>query len=291
MTTWTLSGFGDEIDPDPDVQLGVLGALGARCIEVRSAWGTNAVDLDGEQLEALAARVTARGMRVSAIASPVGKARISAPEDQEVERLRRVIGVAHRLDARYVRVFSFWPAGHGEGDHPLAAGALPDEVAAGMRDDVRRRMRGMADLAEQEDVVLVLENEKDVYGDVPERVLDVVEAVGSAHLQVAWDSANYVQCGVRPFDRAYPLLRDHLAYLQVKDARTADAAVVPAGEGDGQVAETLAALRDDGYEGFASLEPHLALGSALGGFSGPFEFGRAARAFRALTREAGVELA
>ena len=33
---------------------------------------------------------------------------------------------------------------------------------------------------------------------------------------------------------------------------------MPAGEGDGELLETLTALRDDGYTGFASLEPHLA---------------------------------
>jgi hypothetical protein len=48
--TWRLSGFGDEIDPDPAVQLAVLQALGARHIELRSAWDTNVLDLDDDQL-------------------------------------------------------------------------------------------------------------------------------------------------------------------------------------------------------------------------------------------------
>ena len=30
-----------------------------------------------------------------------------------------------------------------------------------------------------------------------------------------------------------------------------------AGEGDGEVVETIRALRDDGFDGFFSLEPHL----------------------------------
>jgi sugar phosphate isomerase/epimerase len=86
------------------------------------------------------------------------------------------------------------------------------------------------------------------------------------------------------------MLRPHLVYLQVKDAVAATGVVVPAGEGDGELRETLTALRDDGYTGFASLEPHLADQHALGGFSGPYEFGRAARAFAALTTEIGVGL-
>ena len=54
--------------------------------------------------------------------------------------------------------------------------------------------------------------------------------------------------------------------------------------------ETLTALRDDGFTGFASLEPHLTDVNALGGFSGPRQFGRAGRAFRALTDRIGVDL-
>ena len=70
----------------------------------------------------------------------------------------------------------------------------------------------------------------------------------------------------------------------------ATGAVVPAGEGDGELLETLTALRDDGYAGFASLEPHLIDFDSTGGFSGPELFGRAARAFRSLTDGIGVRL-
>jgi sugar phosphate isomerase/epimerase len=79
-------------------------------------------------------------------------------------------------------------------------------------------------------------------------------------------------------------------YLQVKDAVKADGSVVPAGAGDGELRETLAALRDRGYRGYASLEPHLATADASGGFSGPYAFGVAARALRRLTDRLGVRL-
>jgi sugar phosphate isomerase/epimerase len=137
-------------------------------------------------------------------------------------------------------------------------------------------------------VVLLLENEKGVYGDVPARVLDVVVSVGSDALRLAWDSANFVQVGVAPFTDGYAALRPYVEYVQVKDALAASGAVVPAGEGDGQLLETLTALRDDGYAGVVSLEPHLATGHELGGFSGPAQFGRAARALAALLGSIGV---
>lgn len=273
---WLLSGFGDEIDADPVVQLAVLAALGARYVEVRSAWGVNVVDLAAEQLDALAELLARRDMRVSAIASPIGKVNAYDDPAAEYARFERAVAAAHRLDAGYIRLFSFY---------------RPDGVPVGeIRDPVLRQLGAFAALAEREGLVLVHENEKDIYGDVPARVLDVVESIGSPALQVAWDNANFVQCGVRPFTDGYALLRPYLEYLQVKDAVAATGEVVPAGDGDGELRETIAALRDDGYAGFASLEPHLALQHGLGGFSGPAEFGRAARAFAALTTELGVRL-
>ena len=272
--TWTLSGFGDEIDPDPTVQVAVLQALGARHIEVRSAWTTNVVDLDDDQLDRLRGILTGQRMSASTIASPIGKVDVSLDAELEVDRLRRVIRVAHALQTPNIRVFSFF----------RAEGVSVEST----RDAVMTRMRLLADEAEKAGVVLLHENEKGIYGDTPKRVLDLVESVGSPALRLAWDNANFVQVGVRPFTDGYAMLRPYLDYLQVKDAVAATGEVVPAGQGDGELRETLTALRDDGYSGFASLEPHLAAQHALGGFSGPAAFGQAARAFAGLLTEIGV---
>ena len=273
---WTLSGFGDEIDPDPETQIAVLQALGARHVEVRSAWGVNVVDLDDAQLSALVERLSGADMAVSAVASPIGKVDVDEDPESEVVRLERVIRVARALQTPYIRIFSFFL----EGRSPETA-----------RDAVLTRMARLAETAARQGVILLHENEKGIYGDTPERVLDIVESVGSPALRVAWDSANFVQVGVaRPHDRGFALLRPHLEYLQVKDAIAATGEVVPAGQGDGQVALTIQALAADGYTGFASLEPHLASAHELGGFSGPAAFGAAARAFRTIAENAGVTL-
>jgi len=273
---WMLSGFGDEVDPDPIVQSAVLAALGASHIEVRSAWGVNVVDLDDEQLRRLVETLADRGLRVSAVASPIGKVGLDSDPEDEAARLARIVRVAKALGTANIRIFSFF---------------LEGRRAEDARDAVLDRMGRLARVAAGSGMTLLHENEKGIYGDTPERVLDIVESVGSAALQVAWDSANFVQVGVnRPHDEGYAMLRPHLAYFQVKDALAATGEVVPAGRGDGQVAETVAALASDGYRGFASLEPHLASAHELGGFSGPVAFGEAARAFRRLTDDVGVHL-
>ncbi|TWD72041.1 sugar phosphate isomerase/epimerase [Kribbella amoyensis] len=273
---WTLSGFGDEIDQDPRIQAAVLLALGARHLEVRSAWGTNIVELDKTQLDRLRTELTDAGVGVSAIASPIGKVQVDLPVEHEVERLDRAIAAAEALDTKYIRIFSFY----------RADGVAPEDV----RDATLERMSALAKRAEQAGVVLLHENEKDIYGDIPSRCLDLITSVGSPALKIAWDNANFVQVGVRPFSEGFEALAPYVEYLQVKDARLADGVVVPAGEGDGELAETIAGLRDRGFVGFASLEPHLASANNLGGWSGPIEFGRAARAFRSLTDRSGVSL-
>jgi sugar phosphate isomerase/epimerase len=273
--SWALSGFGDEIDADPVVQLSVLEALGARHLELRGAWDTGVLDLDTRQRDTLRHLLDERGFEVSAIASPLGKVSLDLPVEAEVERLAIAIDVARAFSTRYIRMFSFWQEGRDPG---------------ALRDDVLVRLRAMADVAEREDIVLLHENEKGIYGDTPERVLDLVESVGSGHLRLAWDSANFVQVGSRPFTDAYARLRPYVEYVQIKDAVAATGQVAAAGEGDGELVETLTALRDDGYQGFVSLEPHLSAAHALGGFSGPAAFGRAARALRRITDDLGVTL-
>ena len=273
---WTLSGFGDEIDDDPVIQLAVLQALGASHLELRSAWGTNVVDFDQDQLSRIRALLDERAMSVSAIASPLGKVDVHTPVEQELQRLRSAIRAASAVGSRYIRVFSFY----------RSDSETPEQI----RDEVITHLSAQAELAEREGVVLLHENEKDIYGDIPERVLDLVQTVDSPAFRVAWDNANYVQVGVRPFTEGWAQLAPYVEYLQVKDARLTDGTVTPAGEGDGELLETLTALRDAGYAGFASLEPHLAIAGRMGGYSGPGAFGRAARALRRLTDQIGVEL-
>ena len=105
---------------------------------------------------------------------------------------------------------------------------------------------------------------------------------------MAWDNANFVQVGVKPYTEGYAMLRPYLEYLQVKDAIATTGEVVPSGEGDGELDATITALKADGYTGFASLEPHLASAHELGGFSGPVAFGVAARAFAGLAAKSKV---
>jgi sugar phosphate isomerase/epimerase len=274
---WTLSGFADEISPDLDQQCAVVTGLGMKHVEFRSAWDTNILDLTDEQLAAARSTLEAAGLRVSSIGSPIGKIFVDEPFEPHLDRARHAVEVARALDAPYIRVFSFF--------------IRPGESAEDHRDEVLRRMSALAALVARTGIVLLHENEKEIYGDVPERCLDLVDSVASPDLKVAWDPANFVQVGVRPFTEAYALLRPYLEYVQIKDARLADGRVVPAGHGDGEVVETVRALRSDGYDGYFSLEPHLSEARVGGGFSGPELFTEAWRAFTSILDDEGIRYA
>jgi sugar phosphate isomerase/epimerase len=266
--TFILSGFADEISPDLDQQLAVLAAESISHLELRSVWSTNVADMDDVQLARLRRQLDESGVHVSAIGSPIGKTGIDAPLAPELERLRRVADIAGELGTTLVRVFSFFiPEGHD-----------PDLY----RTPVIDRMCALAALAADRGIVLAHENEKDIYGDRPERCADLIASVGSRSLRATFDAANFVQCGVRPHSEAYELIRPYLVYVQVKDALAATGQVVPAGQGDGQVRETLAELRDSGFHGYLSLEPHLAMAGRFGGFSGAEGFRLASGALKDL---------
>ena len=272
--TFILSGFADEISPELDEQLAVLAAESISHLELRSVWSTNVADLGGSELASFRHALDDAGVGVSAIGSPIGKIQVEAPLGPELERMRRVADIAIELGTRIVRVFSFF----------VPPGTPPERH----RSEVIDRMCALTQIAEDRGLILAHENEKEIYGDRPDRCAELITAVGSPAFRATFDAANFVQCGVQPHTEGYGLLRPYLVYLQVKDALAATGEVVPAGQGDGQVRETLSALRDSGFEGYVSLEPHLGQAGRFGGFSGPHGFRRAAQALKALLDELSI---
>jgi sugar phosphate isomerase/epimerase len=268
---WTLTGLADEIDPELEVQLETLRELDISHLELRGVWGKNVSLLSDEEVERIGLALAHHGMRLSAIASPIGKIGVLDDFAPHLTTFHRIVRIAERLEAPYVRIFSFYiPAG----DDPVRHRAA-----------VLDRLHRIVDAAAGSSVELLHENERGIYGDTPARCHDLIAAIDSPRLRAIWDPANFVLCGVRPFTDGYELLRSAIAYVHVKDARRETGEVVPAGEGDGELRETIDALRDDGFDGFLSLEPHLKNAGPFGGFSGPDLFGVAARALIGLLAE------
>ena len=274
---FTLSIFGDEIDKDLDAQLALLTELNIGHLELRSAWGVNVLDLSDDQVQAIGDACARNSIRVSCIGSPVGKTPITDPLDRELQNLDRIMDVAKALATTHVRLFSFYP--------PEESG--PEDSESLIAESTSRLAR-MTERAEDRGIVLLLENEGGLVGETPEQCRAILKGVDSPHLRFVWDTGNFTHAGVeRPTDQGWPLLHDYMEWVQVKDHRRSDDTEQPAGSGDGQVPELLERLRDNGYQGFLALEPHLALAGPRGGFSGPDGMRTAVTALRGLMDDAG----
>lgn len=243
LTKCPVSCFADEIDVSVDKQIALLQELGIGWIEFRSGDGKGVADYTEKEAEMLMSRLSANGIRISAVGSPIGKIDITQDFEPHFETYRHIVELAGILDTSFIRMFSFF----------MPEGEEPDKF----RDEVMRRTDRMVEYAAGRNVVLLHENEKGIYGDSAARCLDLMKLFYGDHFRCTFDFANFVQCGQDTLE-AYEMLRPYISYIHVKDALRENGDVVPAGTGDGNVAEILNRLDEKGYAGFLSLEPHLA---------------------------------
>ncbi len=250
MSKFVLTAFADEIDMNLKTQMDVLDRHGIKYIEMRGVNGKNLVQYSLEEVREIKKQLDARGFKLSALGSPLGKIKITEDFGPHLELFKHAIEIARIMETKYIRMFSFF----------LPMGEEP----AKYRDAVMSRWSRFIKAAEGTGLTLLHENEKDIYGDTAERCLDLLQTMNCSYLKAIFDPANFVQCDVKTYPEAYELLKDHVVYMHIKDAVYRDHHVVPSGYGDSKVKEILTALYNRGFEGFLSLEPHLA---SFAGFS------------------------
>lgn len=271
----TLSAFADEVSAEPQEQMDALQENGIRHVELRSAWGTNVLKLTEAQRRDLRAQFSDRGFGVSCIASPIGKVRIDEDYRAHFDQFRRAVDLAEFFDSRYIRIFSYYPP---EG-----------EAIVKYRGEVIDRLNEKVDYVSNRNVTLVLENEKHLFGAVPERCVYLLAAVQSKKLLAAFDPANFVNMDVPDvYHTCWIPLRAYVGYFHIKDFKYGEEErAVPAGEGDGEIPRILKDAAADGYDGFLALEPHLAKAEHSSGQTGPALFKVAADALKKICGEVG----
>ncbi|GKX31450.1 hypothetical protein SH1V18_39300 [Vallitalea longa] len=242
MSQFVLTGFSDEISPDFSVQLEEMKKLGIEYIEIRGVNGKNIVEHSIKEVNKIKKEMDSIGIKVSAIGSPIGKIKITDDFENHFETFKHIIEIAKVLETKYIRMFSFY---------------IETADVLRYRDEVIKRLKILVNYAEQQDIILLHENEKDIYGDIPERCLDLYNTINSSHFQLIFDPANYVQCNITTYPNAFNTLKDKVTYYHIKDAVNATGEVVPSGKGDGHIFEIISELKNCGYKGFLSLEPHL----------------------------------
>lgn len=267
-----LSAFADEISPDPQQQIDILNQCGIKHIELRSIHKTNVLDLSDLQVNEFKALLEKHGFRLSAIGSPIGKTLIDQPFEPQLRRFDRAIELAKVFGTPNIRIFSFYK--------------LDGTTWEQWRGDVLNRLTELVERAEKAGLRLLHENEHKIYGDDPKRVVHLLDNLKSDHFRAVYDAANYVFCGYDPW-QGWELTRDRTAHFHFKDWQAGAVHGSLGGEGQGQWPRVLADAVTRGYDGFATLEPHLLGGGPTGGVTGPELFPSAVKAFTDILDQVG----
>ena len=227
-----LCAFADEAEESLAGQIAALKRNGIEYLELRSIEGKNVKDFTIEEAKAYQKELSDNGISVWSIGSPLGKVEIDCDFADYENTVRHVCALANIFGAKHIRMFSFFNAYE-------------------KKEKVFAYLRRMVEIANEYGVLLCHENEKEIYGDTLERVLELKEQVKG--LAFVYDPANYLQVGEKAcdtLDKAHAMS----AYYHVKDVIVATDELVPAGEGDGQIGELIARITGDKV---LTLEPHL----------------------------------
>ncbi len=272
MSKFVITGFSDEIADDLKTQMDELDQLGVKHIEMRGVNGKPLVKHSPDEVRLIKNELDKRGFKVSAIGSPIGKTKITEDFEPCLELFKHIVEIAKILDTEYIRVFSFY----------IPEGESPEQH----REEVMKRFKTFVNVLEGSSLVLLHENECGIYGDTPERCMDLFKTINSKHLKAIIDIGNFVKCGVENNVEAYKFLKNEIVYVHVKDASPEEKHFLPIGEGKGMAKELFTALNNDEFEGFLSIEPHLKYLPV----SGPEQFKIACNALKKLLFEITGEI-
>ena len=238
MANFVLSAFSDEAGKSLAEQIAALKRNGIRYMEIRGVDGMNISKIPLATVAEYKKQLDEAGIRVLTIGSPVGKIKLQEDWEAHVADFLHLLGAARILEAKRIRMFSIFT-----------------DTPAEDEDIILARMEELLELAEAAGVTLYHENEKGIYGDNDERVLRLVDEF-AGRMEFIFDPANFIQCDVDP-KTAYAKLKEAIDYFHVKDALKESGEVVPAGAGDGAIADILTDFAKDRENVMLTVEPHL----------------------------------
>ncbi|MBQ2841159.1 MAG: sugar phosphate isomerase/epimerase [Oscillospiraceae bacterium] len=237
MNRFKLCAFADEADSTINGQIAALRDNGIEYIELRGVEGRNVTELSTNEMKELKKKFDSEGIKVWSIGSPIGKVDINDDFKKHTELFRHTLELANIAGAERMRIFSFF---------------MEPADAPKYKNKVIEQLGTFLEIAKASGIVLCHENEKHIYGDIPERCADIHKALSD--LRAVFDPANFIQCDVEPM-KAWDVLAPYIDYLHMKDA-DADKVVVPAGHGVANMPKILEKYASVGGS-VISLEPHL----------------------------------
>ena len=241
-----IYAFADEASANIDEQIKAMKENKLDGLEIRNVDGVNIAEISDSKAKEVRKKLDNACLRVWTIGSPIGKIDIEKDDFAlHTEKFKRTLELADILGAENIRLFSFF---------------TPAENRGSYKDKVIERLSAFCEIAKGSGITLCHENEKGIYGDTPERCLEIYKAL--PEMKAIFDPANYVQCEVDTL-KAWEMIKPYVKYLHIKDA-LANGSVVPAGMGDGNIKYILDEFKKLGGES-VTVEPHLTVFAGLKG--------------------------
>lgn len=239
-----IYAFADEANSMIDGQIKAMKENNVDGLEIRNVDNVNISDISDMKAKEVKKKLDDANLKVWTIGSPIGKIDIARDDFLlHTEKFKRTLELAQILGAENIRLFSFF---------------TPEENRSDFKDSVIERLGKFADIAKGSSVTLCHENEKGIYGDIPERCVEIHKAL--PQIKAIFDPANYIQCNVDTL-KAWEMIKPYVKYLHIKDALK-NGFVVPAGKGIGNVKHILNDFIKLGGNS-VTIEPHLTIFAGL----------------------------
>jgi sugar phosphate isomerase/epimerase len=241
----------DEISQDFEHAVKLAHQYGLNGVELRSVWDKNPHELTNNEVSKIQETIQQYGMQLPCLAAPIFKCKLRDDlEYQEHLRiLEKTIEVAGKLKAGLIRGFTFWDEGSFETDLPL----IIEKIAA------------VQPMLEKAGITMVIESDPTTSANSTQKLERVFNRKTFTHVKALWDPGNnlYINEAERPFPESYERLKSFIGHIHIKDIKHDPVTGQPDGcrLGTGEVGfvEVFKRLKQDGYNGWLTLETHFRL--------------------------------
>ena len=243
-----ISGFADEAGVDLATQVKAHKELGWDHIDLRNIDGCQFTDVSDAVFDSVYESLQDAGLSVSCFEGGIANwaTTISEPLSAAIATLERCIPRMNKMGTKYIRGMT-WPND-----------GLSDDA---WRDEVVKRYKELAKIAEDGGVVIAVENcdgwasqSAENYG----RFFELVDAPGVC---AAYDTGNPPSHGATNTWEWYTCAKPHIDYVHIKShtgpVDGGEGKHTFPGEGISLELETLTDLFKSGYDGGIVIEPHL----------------------------------